>query len=227
MTRRRSIFGLVIAAALGLLVLALPSVAAAKDRNHDNIPDRWEKRHSLSLKVNQAKRDQDRDKLVNRKEFRAGMDPNDSDSDDDGVEDGDEGAGTITAWDPETGSLTINDLVGGSATAKVTDDTEIECDNGDDNGDEDEDNEGGDEDHQGHGGPGDDDEDDDVGDDDDVDDDVSAAKSGDDEGEQGDEPGDDGEDCTAADLAVGQMVQEADLELESGGFVWDEIEILK
>src|SRR4051812_39479510 len=150
MTRRRSVFGLVIAAALGLLVLALPSVAAAKDRNHDNIPDRWEKRHSLSLKVNQAKRDQDRDQLVNRKEFRAGLDPHDSDSDDDGVEDGDEGAGTITAWDPETGDLTINDLVGGSATAKVTDDTEIECDNGDDNGDEDEDNQGGDEDDQGH-----------------------------------------------------------------------------
>ena len=63
--------------------------AAAKDRNHDRIPDRWEIRHGLSLDKNQAKRDQDRDDLNNRGEFRAKSDPRDDDSDDDGVEAGD------------------------------------------------------------------------------------------------------------------------------------------
>jgi hypothetical protein len=193
MAGKRTILGVMLAAALGLLVLALPTMAAAKDRNHDHISDRWERSHNLSLKVNQAKRDQDRDKLVNRKEFAANLDPHDADSDDDGIEDGDEGAGTITAWDPETGNLTIDDLAGGHVTGKVTDQTEISCDNGDDNGDEDGDDQGGDD---------------------------------DDEGDDGDET-DDEHDCSVADLAVGGMVQEADLELTGDGFVWEEIELLK
>ena len=84
---KRARLGGVLLAALGALaLLALPSVAAAKDRNHDRIPDRWEKRHHLSLKVKQAARDQDRDQLRNRAEFLAGDDPRDSDSDDDGVD---------------------------------------------------------------------------------------------------------------------------------------------
>ena len=52
-----------------LAVLALPAMAAAKDRNHDRIPDRWEKRHHLSLTVKQTGRDQDSDQLRNRAEF--------------------------------------------------------------------------------------------------------------------------------------------------------------
>ena len=72
-----TLFGILAVAIAGLLVIALPSVAAAKDRNHDRIPDRWEKRHHLSLHVNQAKRDQDRDGLKNRQEFKAGDDPRD------------------------------------------------------------------------------------------------------------------------------------------------------
>ena len=71
-------------------VIALGAGASARtgDRNHDRIPDRWEKRHHLSLHVNQARRDQDRDGLNNRDEFKAGTDPRDRDSDDDGVKDG-------------------------------------------------------------------------------------------------------------------------------------------
>jgi hypothetical protein len=226
MSPKRTILGVMLAAVLGLLVLALPSMAAAKDHNHDRIPDRWERNHGLSLKVNQAQRDQDRDQLVNRKEFEAGLDPNDADSDDDGVEDSDEGAGTITAFDTESGLLTINDLVGGSVTAKVTTDTEVECDNGDDNGDEDNDGQGGEDDQGGTG-------DDDAGDDDSGGNDKAAGVTsgdddpvGDDEGDD-DEEGDDGHDCSVDDLAVGDMVQEAELELTSDGFVWEEIELLK
>ena len=119
-------------AALAVLALALFAVlagpAAARDRNGDRIPDRWEKRHHLSLKVKQGKRDQDGDGLRNRGEWKAGLDPRDDDSDDDGVEDGDENAGTITSFDAATGKLTIKLFNGDSVSGLVTDDTEIECD---------------------------------------------------------------------------------------------------
>ena len=132
-------------AALALLAIALFAVlagpAAAKDRNGDRIPDRWEKRHHLSLKVKQGKRDQDGDGLRNRGEFKAGMDPRDDDSDDDGVEDGDENAGTIESFDAATRKLTIKLFSGDSVSGLVTDGTEIECDDDSakaaDNGDDD------------------------------------------------------------------------------------------
>src|SRR5215210_995019 len=149
------------AAAVGLLAVALPGTAAAADSNHDGIPDRWEKRHGLSLKVDQAKRDQDRDALVNKREFRFGFDPGDDDSDDDGVEDGDEQSGVITGWDPATGSLTIRATGGQEITGLVTDDTEVSCDDGDDQGDEDEDGEGGNRGPGPNSGPGDGDDDED------------------------------------------------------------------
>ena len=63
--------------------------------NHDKIPDMRERHHQLSLHKDQARRDQDRDSLKNRKEFKARTNPRDADSDDDGVEDGDENAGTV------------------------------------------------------------------------------------------------------------------------------------
>jgi hypothetical protein len=210
------------AAALAFALLA-PAAASAKDRNHDRIPDRWERAHSLSLKVNQARRDQDRDSLVNRREWKAAMDPRDADSDGDGIEDGDESSGTIAAYDPETGSLTIDVAGTGAVTGLVTDATEIKCDDGDDNGDEDGDGVGGDDDgttDQGHGdrlarSGGDDDP---VGDDSD---DPADDESSDDDGED-DESG-----CTSADLVPGAAVHEADLEIENGAATWEEIELLK
>src|ERR1044072_5015492 len=114
-------------AALALSLAAMAAIGVAKDRNGDRIPDRWEKRHHLSLKVDQARRDQDSDSLRNRGEYEAGMDPRDEDTDGDGVADGDEGAGTITAWDPATGELTIAMFGGDEVSGTVTDDTEIEC----------------------------------------------------------------------------------------------------
>jgi hypothetical protein len=83
----------VIAAGTTLLALALPVAAqAAIDRNHDRIPDQWERTHHLSLRINQAKRDQDRDGLVNRSEYLDHTDPHRKDSDRDGVPDGHEDA---------------------------------------------------------------------------------------------------------------------------------------
>ena len=125
--RRALVVGLSLAAA----ALVAPGSAAASDGNDDSIPDSWEQGHGLSLNKDQAKRDQDRDGLRNRGEFRFRMDPRDDDSDDDGVEDGDEGAGTIASFDAATGRLVINTLGGDTASGLVTDDTEIECDHED------------------------------------------------------------------------------------------------
>ena len=195
-------------AALAALAFALFMIiagpAAAKDRNGDRIPDRWEKRHHLSLKVNQAKRDQDGDGLRNRGEFKAGLDPRDDDSDDDGTEDGDENAGTIQIFDAETGRLTIRLFGGDTISGLVTDDTELECDADDstartaDHGDDDGDR--GDDDRSGSG-------DGDRGDDD-----------------HGDRD-DDGEDCGTDALTPGREVEEAELKLEEGQATFREIEL--
>jgi hypothetical protein len=117
------------ALALGALaLLAMPGLAAAKDHNQDRIPDKWEKKHHLSLKVNQARKNQDGDKLRNRAEFLAGDNPRDADSNGDGVIDGEDNAGTIASFDSETGKLTI-DLFGGETISGLVDEgTEIKCD---------------------------------------------------------------------------------------------------
>ena len=124
---KRFTWGLV--AIVGMLAFALVAAgpASAKDRNNDRIPDRWEKSHNLSLKVNQAKRDQDSDGLNNRGEYRSNSDPRDDDSDDDGTEDGDENAGTVASFDGTT--LTINLLNGSTISGLVTEDTEVKCGN--------------------------------------------------------------------------------------------------
>lgn len=82
-----------IAALMVLTILALgfaaPAHAAvAGDRNHDLIPDWWEIRWHLSLRVNQARLDADRDGLNNLYEYRSRTSPRLRDTDRDGVRDG-------------------------------------------------------------------------------------------------------------------------------------------
>lgn len=207
-------------AALGAIaLLALPALAAAKDRNHDRIPDRWEKRHSLSLHVNQAGRDQDRDHLRNRAEFMAGDNPRSADSDGDGLPDGEENAGTIQSFDPSTGKLTIALFGGETLSGLVGEETEIECggdhhgmasvsDDGEEHGgstDEEGDGEQGD-DRGDHGEEGEDHHD-------------EAGDSGDDDGE-GEAPS-----CTTADLTEGATVKEAELKLEHGTATFEKVEL--
>jgi hypothetical protein len=125
------------------------AMGARVDRNHDRLPDRWECRHHLSLRVNQARRDQDRDHLNNAgelehktnprdadsdndgikdgDELRQGLNPRDRDSDDDGVEDEDEGAGKVESFDSNTGTLTIRRDDNSLLTGQVTAETRIEC----------------------------------------------------------------------------------------------------
>lgn len=236
------------ALALGALaLLAMPGLAAAKDRNHDHIPDKWEKKHHLSLKTNQAHRNQDGDRLNNRAEFLAGDNPRNPDSNGDGVEDGEDNAGTIASFDMETGRLTINLFGGETVSGLVNEETEIKCDNnggasassdGGSNGEETEagDDNGGEE---GQAEPG--------------DDNGGEEQAGDDDGGQGEEePGDDnggeeqGEDnggensgpgseessgdqgggnCTTADLTPGAVVQEAELKVANGQATFEKVEL--
>lgn len=82
-------------AVLALLVMAMFVVtaqagAAPKDRNHNGIPDAWEKKHDLSTKKDQGNRDADSDGVRNRCEYQAKTNPNAADSDANGVADGDE-----------------------------------------------------------------------------------------------------------------------------------------
>ena len=222
------------ALALGALaLLAMPSLAAAKDRNHDRIPDKWEKRHHLSLKVNQARLDQDRDHLRNRAEFLADDNPRDKDSNDDGVMDGDENAGTIASFDAETGKLTINLFGGETISGLVTEGTEIECE---DNGGASVSSSGPGSDGEGEVEPG-----DDNGGENEVGDDNGGQgeeEPGDDNGGDNSGPGsknsgpgnaDDGDDeagnCTTASLVPGAVVEEAELKVANGQATFKEVEL--
>lgn len=191
-------------AAAGLLALASP--ASARDRNHDRIPDRWERAHHLSLKVNEARRDEDRDGLRNRDEFRADMNPRDRDTDDDGIKDGDENAGTVRSF--SGGVLTIALFNGSTLSAIVNDDTEIECDEEhahdsavrDDHG-----GRRGDDDHSGPGRAGDDDHQGRRDDDDDEDEDEAR--------------------CGTAALNPGAVVEEAEVRARNGEAVFEKVEL--
>lgn len=216
---RRARASLALVAAAALAMLALPGIAAAKDSNHDRISDRWETRHHLSLNVNQAGRDQDGDQLRNRAEFLADDNPRDRDSDDDGVIDGDENAGTIAAFDTSTGKLTITLFGGDTISGLVTDRTRIKCEDehspdvstrarhgeeepGDDRGGHGE--EPGDDHGGNNSGPG-------------------SSHSG--RGPSGHDDHGTGANCTTSDLIVGATVEEADLELEHGSASFDEVEL--
>ncbi|HEX6744254.1 MAG TPA: hypothetical protein VF087_08560 [Solirubrobacteraceae bacterium] len=197
-------------------VLAFPASGMARshgDRNGDRIPDRWERAHHLSLKVNQAKRDQDHDGLRNKAEFMAGDNPRDADTDDDGVEDGQEKAGQVLTF--TGGVLTVHLFNGDDVKGTVDGDTEIECDDDamtptttapaaraaddgpGDGGDHGEDS--------GDHGDNNDQGDDDQGDDD-----------GNDQGQAG---------CDATKLTPGAVVQEAELKATPAGLVFEKIEL--
>jgi hypothetical protein len=232
------------ALALGALaLLAMPGLAAAKDRNHDQIPDRWEKRHHLSLQVNQARHDQDGDHLRNRGEFLADDNPRDRDSDDDGVMDGSEQAGTVASFDAETGRLVIDLFGGDTISGLVTSDTEIECEDhnssasassegpgsgevepGDDHGGEGEVEPGDDKGGQAEEEPGDDHGGEEA------DDDRGGDNSGPGSENSGPGRGDESDDntdraCTTAELVPGAAVEEAELRVANGQAVFEEIEL--
>ncbi|HET7484671.1 MAG TPA: hypothetical protein VFJ64_04775 [Solirubrobacterales bacterium] len=223
--KRRHKLGLLLIAVGALAMLAMPSIAAAKqrDRNHDGIPDRWEKRHHLSTRVNQAHRDQDRDRLRNLAEFEAGTNPRNADSDGDGIPDGEEHAGTIASFDTETGRLTIDLFGGDNVSGLVTEETEIECGSqkgaGASASDVNDGEEGSGDEQQGEE-PGDQEDQEETGDDN-----GGQEEPGDDDGGQEGEDGGQESNCTTADLQVGATVHEAELQIENGSAVFEKVEL--
>lgn len=131
-----------------LVALALPGAASARDRDRDRMPDRWEKRYGLSTKVNQARRDRDRDDLTNLGEYRSRTNPRDPDTDNDGIEDGDEHAGVVLSY--REGVLRIELNSGGILEGHVTGVTDFAC-RGEKDGEEEPDREY--EEEPGYGGP--------------------------------------------------------------------------
>jgi hypothetical protein len=225
---RRVQLGSLLAVALGALaIFVLPALAGAKDGNDDRIPDRWEKRHRLSLKADQSGRDQDRDHLRNLAEFRAGDNPRDRDSDDDGVMDGEENAGTIASFDAAGGKLVI-DLFGNDTIAGlVTDRTKIKCEDEHSSGDASSSREA--EPADDHGGRGNEPDDDNGGRgeeaDDDHDDGDNSGPGSSNSGPSGHDDNGTGANCTSADLVPGAVVEEAELEIEHGTATFDEVEL--
>lgn len=152
--------------ALLATVITLPAVmttadAKPRDRDHDGMPDRWERRHGLDARRGDARGDRDRDGLRNLAEYRARTHPRRRDSDGDGRDDGQEHAGTVLVFADGVLSIALAD--GSDLTGKVTSRTRIDCSapatsarNDDEDEDEDEDD-----DNSGPGGGGHDDEDDD------------------------------------------------------------------
>jgi hypothetical protein len=215
---KRGLIGVLLATALGALALAaLTGGAAARstDSNRDRIPDRWEKRHHLSLKVNQARRDQDRDHLRNRAEFLAGDNPRSDDSDGDGVIDGDEQAGTIASFDASSGRLAIDLFGSDTISGLVTADTEIKCEGAEHHHNRGEGRHGRD-----NSGRGSQSGDDNGG---------GEPEPGDDKG-GGEEPGDDNgggsaSTCGTAALEPGAVVQEAELRVQNGKAAFEEVEL--
>jgi hypothetical protein len=69
-------------------IAATVSAAAPRDRDRDGMPDRWERKHNLAPGKPSARRDPDRDRLRNRREFRLRTHPRRADTDRDRLRDG-------------------------------------------------------------------------------------------------------------------------------------------
>jgi hypothetical protein len=238
---------LVLAAALALL--ALPAISQARDRNHDGLPDKWEKHFHLSLHANQANRDPDHDRVDNANEFREHTSPRKRDTNGNGRPDGREdrdrdhlnnAAEDATGNDPIDRDTDNDGIPDGQEQAGVvssfdqaTGDLTIDLAKGGsvtgkvtdatevecETENDAEDHSDVSASHDGNSGPG-------SGDD----------RSGDDRGENENEVenehGDGGEgerrgdQCPAGSLRQGARVHEAELNVLASGPVWEKIELL-
>lgn len=207
------LIGLVLTA-LALLLFPAGAQAKSRDRDHDKLPDKWEKRFHISTHSKSGRRDMDHDGLNNRNEYRFKTNPRRADSDRDGIEDGDERAGRITSFDAASGRLVIDLANGTSVTGLVSSGTEIECEHARARAS-----------REGSSGSG-------RGDDDHGDDDRGDDDRGDDHGDREHEPGDDHGDrederCGVGALTAGTLVKEAEARVTAGGLVFEEIELLR
>jgi hypothetical protein len=231
---------LLLALAAALALLALPAVSQARDRNHDGLPDKWEKHYHLSLHANQANRDPDRDHVDNANEYREHTSPRKRDTNGNGRPDGREdrdrdhlsNAGEDSTGNDPVDKDTDNDGIPDgqeqagvvSAYNATTGDLTIDLANGGsvtgkvtdatevkcETENEAEDHSNVSASHDGSSG-------DDQGDD-----------RGENENEHGDRGDGEhhGDQCPAGTLKVGSRVHEAELNVLSSGPVWEKIELL-
>jgi hypothetical protein len=85
--------------ALAACILVAPAGAkSSKAKNdRDHMPNGWEKKHELDVRVNDSRGDPDADLLRNIAEFKNKTDPQDADTDGDGFGDGQE---ILDGYDP-------------------------------------------------------------------------------------------------------------------------------
>jgi hypothetical protein len=140
----------VVFALTAVTALVMAGSAAAADKNRDGLPDKWEKKNNLSLRVDQAPKDQDQDGLNNAGEYQNHTNPHDPDTDNDGIGDSSDGDNSGPATEPPPpptngdglpggndqagaissfadGVLTIEMFKGGTLTGNVTADTRYRC----------------------------------------------------------------------------------------------------
>ena len=97
-TIRRALARLSIALLATLILVAPAAAKSSKAKNdRDRMPNGWEKKHGLNVRVNDAQQDPDGDLLVNIAEFKNKTDPQNADSDGDGFSDG---AEVLDGYDP-------------------------------------------------------------------------------------------------------------------------------
>jgi len=100
------------------------------DDDHDGVANARELHPRLADSdhdgTGDAGEDEDGDGLDNAEEERLGQDPTDADSDDDGVTDDQETAGTIMAFDTGSRVLVVQPRNGSQLTATVAEDAELE-----------------------------------------------------------------------------------------------------
>ena len=236
--------------ALALAAAIVPATASAKKPAPKASVAKWAKKNHLKgswrtkdadrdgLKnlneykagTNPRKADTDRDGLKDGDEVKVGDDPLDRDSDGDRVKDGAEHAGTVTAVNGTT--VTITQFKGGKLTAQIAPDADCyaaeDLTATDSSSDDDEGGDSADDDNPEDGSWGDDGDDGDWTDDDGGDDlRATAATVDDDEtvvrlGQTADDSGDDDSGtCADAGVEKGTLLRSA--ELENGVFVAFEI----
>jgi hypothetical protein len=113
-------------AALALLALPTTAMAKGKDSDRDGMPNSWEKAHGLKVHAYDARADKDHDGLKNLAEYKLGTDPQNVDSDGDGIDDGQDVGGKVDSF--TGGVLTVLLPDGSKVSGKVVDGTtELTC----------------------------------------------------------------------------------------------------
>src|SRR3954468_3425729 len=236
---------LLLALAAALALLALPAVSQARDRDHDGLPDKWEKRYHLSTHKSSANADVDRDRVDNANEYREHTNPRKRDTNGNGRPDGREdrdrdrlnNAGEDATGNDPVDKDTDNDGVPDgkeqagvvSAYNTTTGDLTIDLANGGsvtgkvtdatevkcETENEAEDHSNVSASHDGSSG---DDQSDDRGENENENENEGENEHGDREHH--------GDQCPAGSLKQGARVHEAELNLSSSGPVWEKIELL-